>query len=106
MEQKLIDINSIQGVTLTDSSATVTYKKRNGVDLKIDAETVLIIPENPTNGDIIKALFPDAELLYQGDSYLSCLIPPDIMLEGYKTDWWNESYKRKTSRVGTESRLK
>ena len=60
-------------------------------------QTVLTIPENPTNGDMIKALFPNIEIydsekmesVYTGipfGKYIGANV--DCM-----RDWWNAPYK-------------
>ena len=53
--------------------------------------TVLEIPNNPTNGDMIKAIFP-GELL---TSITSTLWWGDNM--SFNRDWWNAPYKSQES---------
>ncbi len=63
---------------------------------------VLTIPENPTNGDIIKALFPYIEPKFYTN--LSGMHTVDIKLNDkvygdvynthtFSADWWNAPYK-------------
>ena len=40
-------------------------------------ENGIMIPDNPTNGDIIKALYPNAKTIV------------------YDAEWWNAPYKQK-----------
>lgn len=54
------------------------------------------IPENPTNGDMVKAIFPDTEIEGIGDEGAIQSIAVSI---GYGTsyfalDWWNAPYKK------------
>lgn len=51
----------------------------------------VVIPENPTNGDVIKSLFPN-ELL---TSITSTLWWGDNM--SFNKDWWNAPYKAERS---------
>jgi len=55
----------------------------------------VVIPENPTNGDVIKALFPDykTEIEYErviffknDESWITC-----------HPEWWNSPYKAERS---------
>lgn len=50
------------------------------------------IPDNATNGDVIKALFPNAEI-HQSGGYTGCLFQPSVMLEDMTTSWWDAPYK-------------
>ena len=59
-------------------------KVANIGDNDIHIHNAIIIPKDATNGDMIKAMFPNG-------------IPKDViwMLQGDKgIDWWNEPYKR------------
>lgn len=63
--------------------------------------TVLTIPDNPTNGDIIKGMFPNGYFLnefpFEGSSlekfYVDDVLsnPTHLMVTD---DWWNSPYKR------------
>lgn len=58
--------------------------------------TVFTIPENPTNGDVIQAIFPDTEIEGNGSEGAIQSIAVSI---GYGTsyfalDWWNAPYKK------------
>ena len=59
-------------------------------DLK-DAEAVLTIPDNPTNGDMIKALFPEDRITELNDCIL--VIGSEYQYQHhYPKDWWNAPY--------------
>ena len=47
-----------------------------------DASTILELPNNPSNGDVIKALFPNKASFNGGDG---CY---------FNRDWWNAPYER------------
>jgi hypothetical protein len=56
------------------------------------SKPVLIIPENPTNGDMIMALFPNASLTeHEGGATIA-------VAHTYKfnSTWWNSPYNRET----------
>lgn len=55
----------------------------------------VVLPDNPTNGDMIKAMFPNEDFHVgkeRGDR--------NVVYKGYytfcKLDWWNLPYKRGT----------
>lgn len=51
-----------------------------------------ILPDNATNGDMIKALFPDSELHKESD-YAYLTISKGVYLEDRDGTWWNAPYK-------------
>lgn len=55
------------------------------------AKIVFDIPENATNGDMIKAIFPNAKI-HQSGGYIGCLFQQGVMLEDKTSDWWNAPY--------------
>ena len=63
--------------------------------MKYDADTILTIPENPTNGDIIKALFPNCPCtpfiheygMYEDKSRQN-------LITTFPSGWWNAPYKK------------
>ena len=79
---------------LQETLALIPMEKRTfrkAVETAEEAETVLGIPDNPTNGDMIKAIFP-GELL---TSITSTLWWGDNM--SFNRDWWNAPYKSQES---------
>ena len=52
----------------------------------------IVAPSGATNGDMIKAMFPNAKI-HQSGGYTGCLFQPSVMLEDTKSDWWNAPYK-------------
>ena len=61
------------------------------IDLMASGKLV-VTPDNATNGDVIKAIFPDAENIRMDNG-----LPLNFVLEfelhrNYK-DWWNAPYK-------------
>lgn len=50
------------------------------------------LPDNATNGDVIKALFPDIKV-YGCSGYAHSSDKSSVLLEHMSSDWWNASYK-------------
>lgn len=89
MEQRLIDANDL----INNAMAKTFGLRICDID---DAQTILTIPDNPTNGDMIKAIFPDTEIEGNGGEGAIQSIAVNI---GYGTsyfalDWWNAPYKK------------
>lgn len=60
------------------------------------------ISENPTNGDMIKAMFPHVEIKDNCDMYYSVnienlSIDTGLNTVGFRKDWWNAPYKLERS---------
>ena len=61
------------------------------IDLMASGKLV-ILPEKPSNGDVIKALFPDTELHLESD-YAFLIFQIGVYLEDRDGRWWNAPYK-------------
>jgi len=61
--------------------------------LDIAIESLKLIPDNATNGDVIKALFPKWEQLNDNHVWLNGDLD-DFTHIAYKPDWWNAPYKK------------
>lgn len=56
-------------------------------------QTVIIpLPDNATNGDVIKTLFPDVKV-YGCSGYAHPSDKSSVLLEHMSSDWWNAPYK-------------
>ena len=64
------------------------------------------IPDGATNGDMIKAMFPDAEITEIRGTFESNLLGYRTWLGGrsqdFLLDWWNEPFKRGEEKMGVE----
>ena len=49
------------------------------------------IPDNATNGDIIKILYPNREFINKGDVYW---YPLDYLFHEFSPSWWNSPYQK------------
>lgn len=54
---------------------------------------VLPISENPTNGDVIKALFPDGKICRTNDFEIGLSFKGDNWIIWFKERWWNTPWK-------------
>ena len=86
MEKRLVDANSI-----TCENTWKEWSDDHGDYVVCTAPTVLTIPENPTNGDIIKVLFPNGAISY-GRTRVYYSYYPDGTFDFHK-NWWNAPYK-------------
>ena len=65
---------------------------------EVPTVNAIVIPENPTNGDMIKALFPEAiksnyiESFMDFEDYIEIYIGKYLMRVSY--DWWIAPYKK------------
>lgn len=90
MEQRLINAND-----LINNAMTKTFGLRV-CDID-NAQTILVIPENPTNGDMIKAIFLNAPIdteLYT--NYVMVKLDYHTQYDGglmFDKDWWNAPYR-------------
>ena len=59
-------------------------------------ESSIHIPSGATNGDVIKAVFPDAAVYSYEDSYdlyTSMIICPQYAMMSVDRNWWNAPYR-------------
>lgn len=74
-------------------------KHTNSLPIKADNKIkpykkldVILIPEDATNGDMIKAAFPDLEVEIEG-THITCWIDEHRWFAP-DWDWWNAPYKK------------
>ena len=71
---------------LSDSELTKAYNDVFGRKIMISTDA--------TNGDVIKALFPDSiRAIHQSGGLTSVLFQPGVILEDRRSEWWNAPYK-------------
>ena len=95
--QRLINANDLEvmPIDITDLPYDKCLMVYYAEDVD-NAPTVLEIPDNPTNGDIIKAMFPQAKI-YQSGGYTNCNFKGGTFLEDKRSEWWNAPYKPQES---------
>ena len=101
MEQRLIDVNKLAydcdynngwGCDKICSCEGCVHRVITEKSIN-EAPTVLTIPKNPTNGDIIKAMFPDVEVKEKNNVY-EIYFGVGTCIQFFNHQWWNASYKR------------
>lgn len=68
-------------------------KKVIDADVEIVGKAIVegsVLPDNATNGDVIKALFPDGSQVKGAGIYVMNDNKSNVF---YDFDWWNASYK-------------
>jgi len=72
-------------------------------DYDITIHNAIIISKNATNGDIIKAMFPNAEIIEIRGSFNKDLLGYRTWLGGhsqdYFLDWWNTPYSVESKEI-------
>ena len=65
---------------------------------KLPTVQAVPIPDNATNGDVIKAMFPDATIYEEtrgyGYMYSDVVRCAENYMLTYDKEWWNAPYKR------------
>ena len=105
MEKRLIDANKLQKEMENGINAGLLiegyeeYAHINDMDDCVEcvkyADTVLTIPDNPTNGDMIKAMFPNSIIKNENSDIIYITIGSDTstnVVISAKRKWWNEPY--------------
>ena len=89
-----------------DCAKTSEYTRlgfETAIEVVKDAPTVLTIPDNPTNGDMIKALFPNIKFNEKWKATRHFELQSEqghIEITGIATsDWWNSPFEPQKSEV-------
>lgn len=54
-----------------------------------------LFPDNATNGDIIKAMFPNADIwIVEEEKYVCVSFEGMYAIKTFTLDWWNAPYRR------------
>ena len=61
-------------------------------DYDVPIHTAIIIPKNGTNGDVIKAVFPDCIIADFDNKHICCAFDM-FEYEYFNKKWWNAPYK-------------
>lgn len=70
----------------TDEAYQIEYENRDFIE----------IPEGATNGDMIQAMFPDAEIIFMDGSYETTVDwhTKTHRCHLFDNDWWNSPYRK------------
>ena len=106
-DQALIDKQDIEALKFAfdslkiDSTIKEAYDKgyKDGqealahhIELCKDEGSIIEIPEGATNGDMVKSIFPDAEV-HDAEDYHCMIMNPCCDLESGDA-WWNAPYRK------------
>ena len=88
-------IDTLKGLVFGTFDRT-TAKEREALDMVIKLQTepsvgVILIPEGATNGEVIKAMFPNEKII---ESDYACIYVGTKMR--FDRDWWNASYQEES----------
>ena len=89
MEREKEICQKIDGDKINDSTAKMLVPVCESIERKVDR--AILIPEGATNGDIIKAMFPNIEIIYHDDDIE--LYDKDSISAEVLYSWWNAPYK-------------
>ena len=71
----------------------------NGIIENAPTINAIPIPKDATNGDMIKAMFPKADIEYWAEySAYSVIFPFDNDVKYFSYDWWNAPYKAESDK--------
>lgn len=72
---------------------------RNGLLQERDLKRIIIIPPNATNGEVIKAVFPDIESRLDEKTEVMLVKWANGIMQCIKASWWNAPYKTGSGEV-------
>ena len=94
---RLIDADKLNFEDVDFYSPDSCYEVDKVIDDVPTVKAIAIIPEGSTNGDVIKAVFPSAEIDENKYTYVVCVkLPYHTQYDTgllFDKDWWNSPYK-------------
>ena len=95
MSKIMIEIPDYQYRHICEKDS-ISLRSRGYTDIAICAMNAvkngIVLPDNTTNGDVIKALFPKVKI-HQSGGYTMALFQPSTFLEDTRNEWWNAPYE-------------
>ncbi len=73
--------------------AIESIKVDRAYDLMYEKVDFIEIPDNATNGDVVKAVFPQFEVFVMGDNQQVTLLCGEMRMD-FSKDWWNSPYRK------------
>jgi hypothetical protein len=92
---KALDLDKLDAYMEIEYDGEI-YDAHTENDINDKAINAIPIPDNATNGDIIKAVFPNASTWIEYDSNGDVMrfdVVENTTLECFNLDWWNAPYK-------------
>lgn len=94
MENKLIDANETMKM-IDEAKVKYETSKNFAENIIRFSKPVFIIPENPTNGDMIRALFPNCEwFIIESLQSVNVTTDPSLSTQTFDIYWWNAPYRK------------
>lgn len=94
MEQRLVDANKFEVVSFQGKSEEFTDGVQWILEQIDSASTVFIIPENPTNGDMIKNMFPSVVIRVVTESQIGIsFFANQNEITWIPIEWWDALWK-------------
>ena len=84
----------IDGDKIYDSTVKMLVPVCESIESKVDR--AILIPEGATNGDMIKAMFPNAEIKSgdkKGNRNIFYVWIDNWCIGSFRLEWWNAPYK-------------
>ena len=102
---RLIDETLLQETLAKIPMEQRTFRK--AVETAEEATTVLTLPDNPTNGDMIKSIF-NPYCIHEDKYYVYVYLTETewnsgVYFNRFRKNWWNSPYKRGTEVENTVS---
>ena len=109
LEDIIAIAESLKGLSEQYGGITITLDKIS--DLKFALESIKVdraydlayekvdfieIPDNATNGDMIKAMFPQFEVFIMGDNQQVTILCGEMRMD-FSKDWWNSPYRKENN---------
>lgn len=63
-------------------------------EIEGDYDIIVTLPHNPTNGDTIKAMFPNIESRLDEKTGVILVKWADETTKTFKANWWNAPFKK------------
>ena len=93
MENKLLDANETMKM-IDEAKVKYETSKNFAENIIRFSKPVFVIPENPTNGDMIKALFPNTKSRLDEKTGITLVKWADGTSKCFKTNWWDAPYRK------------
>lgn len=84
---------------IADSTLCGNYELETTEMFLASFKRMQVLPDNATNGDMIKAMFPNAQIDYHKanelvEEYVTFYINDCDTCQDYTLEWWNAPYKK------------
>jgi hypothetical protein len=95
--EKAIEFGKIFLKTIENEKGSATYEFVETAVKMMEqepCEDAIIIPKGATNGDMIKAVFPNIDASVSGEGDVIDVYELGIYCQTFDSDWWKAPYER------------